>query len=122
MRRPIVGILIVLAALMLIACSGTPPYDYCDWDAERQAKRELGRYVPGSIEVDNGLGAKSEIKRLSKVYELWSGEGYSIQSALVITVDDVFGRQKTFWADYKASVDTDGNCNNIEFTQVVEQD
>ena len=117
MRRPIVGTLIVLVALMFIACSSTPPYYHCNWEAEQLVKRRVDR----PIEVHDGVGTMSQIKRLS-IVDKWADEGYRIYSGVVFGVNNAYGKQDKFVAWYKARVDTDGDCNHIEVDHVAEWD
>ena len=100
-----------------MACSSTPQYFHCSWEAEQLVKRSIDY----PIDIHDGVGTMSTMKRLS-IVDKWADEGYRIYSGVVFGVENRFGKQENFVAWYRAQVDTDEDCRNVEIDHVAEWD
>ena len=115
MRHAIAAVLLSLVALLLVACSSTPQYTHCNYDAKRAIKLYLEN--PSTFD-EHGLLTISSVKHLSHVFP-WGTEGeYTLDTGIIFGAKNSFGVSQDYIAWFTAKVDADGDCYDIEVTDI----
>ena len=110
MRHAIAAVLISVVALLLVACSSTPQYTHCNYDAKRVIKFYLEN--PSTFD-EHGLLTIETVKHLSNITE-WGTEGeYQLHTGIIFGAKNSFGVTQDYIAWYTAMVDPEGNCYDI---------
>ena len=110
MRHAIAAVLVSFVALLLVACSSTPQYTHCNYDAKRVIKYSLAN--PSTFD-EHGLLTIETVKHLSNVTE-WGTDGtHQLHTGIIFGADNSFGVTQDYIAWYTAMVDPEGNCYDI---------
>ena len=110
MRHAIAAVLVSFVALLLVACSSTPQYTHCNYDAKRVIKYSLAN--PSTFD-EHGLLTIETVKHLSNVTE-WGTDGtHQLHTGIIFGADNSFGVTQDYIAWYTAMVDADGDCYDI---------